>query len=89
MWEQVKRLKDRSDRSSVPQEVCFLKHDWFAVETNLPSIRIFQSGDNPQKGRFAAARRTDEYQRVDLFQIQRNRIEDKVVIEPFGDLAQG
>ena len=68
--EKVEGLEDGPNSAAMREEAVFIIVDNMPVDFDGAGVRIFQAAEDAQEGRFAAAGRTGEGQRVNAVEIQ-------------------
>ena len=86
MRKQIKRLENRSDGAPVFHQKILFEQNSLAIDFQVASVGKFQTSDDSQQSGFSTARRPDQNQRVDFFQIKRYTVQSRMTIELFCDL---
>ena len=86
MGKKIKGLKDCADGAAMLPQGRFLENDAFAIDLHRAGIGMFQTGEDSEQGRFAAARRADQRQRMHFLELKRNILQRRLAVEPFADL---
>ena len=63
--------------------------DVFAMQRNAPMIDARESGDRSQQRALAAAARTEQHEELAFGDVDRDVVDDRGALIPFGNLIEG